>query len=65
MNLQDQNVRLQMENLRVAAYDVIMCLTEALRHPSDSRRELETAMAALPRAYAAACQLDPKEEEEL
>lgn len=55
-------ILLQTETLRVACYDVIMALTEALRHPGICRREVETAMAALPRAYAAACQLDPAED---
>ncbi len=62
---QQKIIAMQSEILRISCYDVIHALTEALRHPGICRREIETAMAALPRAYAAACQLDPKEDEEL
>lgn len=54
---------MQITTLRIASYDVIAALTRALQYPTICRRELETAMAALPKAYAAACQLDPKEDE--
>ncbi len=54
---------MQIATLRIASYDVIAALTRALQYPTICRRELETAMAALPKAYTAACQLDPKEEE--
>lgn len=55
--------RMQMDTLRISAYDVIAALTAALQAPHSCRRHMETAMAALPRAYTAACQLDPKEDE--
>lgn len=58
-------INMQTEILRIACADVIEAMSRAARFPAISRHEVETANAACARAYAAACQLDPKEEEEL
>lgn len=56
--------RMQTEALRIACMDTIAECVEAMRAPNICRHNIENAMRSLPRAYAAACVLDPEDDKE-
>lgn len=61
----DRLTAMRSETLRQECCTAINALVSAISSPTICRKNIEEAMRAVPRAYAAACQLDPDEKDEL
>lgn len=60
----DRITAMRSETLRQECCTAINALVSAISSPTVCRKNIEEAMRAVPRAYAAACVLDPAEETE-